>query len=173
MVLVGLVLSSEELYQSGGLAAPQSTAEDSRMIAFFDSLVQRELTDWSLSGDSSASSNDGDGRRPDSPRPGARNVALLFFDMIFFISIKKHRHFLLQTRVYNWYINQRERNIWKKKCGGAESRGVEIKLPPGAGSVITNCGSGFGPFLIFKDLKQFYRNKSWLLQTFLLFFLQF
>jgi hypothetical protein len=98
MIFVGLVLSSEELYQSGGLAAPQSTAEDSRMIAFFDSLVQRELTDWSLSGDSSPSSSDGDGRRPDSPRPGAeciflRNVALLFFDLIFFILIKKHRHF--------------------------------------------------------------------------------
>ncbi len=86
------MLSSEELYQSGGLAAPQSTAEDSRMIAFFDSLVQRELTDWSLSGDSSASSSDGDGRRPDSPLPGAE-CSLTFFDLIFFIWIKKHWHF--------------------------------------------------------------------------------
>jgi hypothetical protein len=97
VLFVGLVLSSEELYQSGGLTAPQSTAEDSRMIAFFDSLVQRELTDWSLSGDSSASSSDGDGRRPDSPRPGAecifffflRNVALLYIERIFFILKKK------------------------------------------------------------------------------------
>jgi hypothetical protein len=78
VLFVGLVLSSEELYQSGGLTAPQSTAEDSRMIAFFDSLVQRELTDWSLSGDSSASSSDGDGRRPHSPRPG---VDFFFFSL--------------------------------------------------------------------------------------------
>jgi hypothetical protein len=75
-----LVLSSEELYQSGGLTAPQSTAEDSRMIAFFDSLVQRELTDWSLSGDSSASSSDGDGRRPDSPRPGPECIFIYFLN---------------------------------------------------------------------------------------------
>jgi hypothetical protein len=86
--MVGLVLSSEELYQSGGLAAPQSTAEDSRMIAFFDSLVQRELTDWSLSDDSSASSSDGDGRRPDSPRPGPE-CSLTVIDSIFFILIRK------------------------------------------------------------------------------------
>jgi hypothetical protein len=29
-----------------------------------------------------------------------------------------------------------------KQCCGTESRGAEIKLPPGAGAEITNCGSG-------------------------------
>jgi hypothetical protein len=53
-----------------------------------------------------------------------------------------------------------------KSCGtGAESRGAEIKLPPGAGAEITNSGSGSILFLI--DLKKFYRKKSWLLKKFL------
>jgi hypothetical protein len=38
---------------------------------------------------------------------------------------------------------------------GAKSRGAEIKLPPGAGAEITDCGSGssfgFGSFLFIKD----------------------
>jgi hypothetical protein len=41
---------------------------------------------------------------------------------------------------------------------GAESRGAEIKLPPGAGAEITNCGSGFrsssGSFLFIEDVNK-------------------
>jgi hypothetical protein len=37
---------------------------------------------------------------------------------------------------------------------GAESRGAEIKLPPGAGAEITHLGSG--SFLFTTDLKKFY-----------------
>jgi hypothetical protein len=48
-------------------------------------------------------------------------------------------------------------------CGaGADSRGAEIKLPPGAG--ITNCGSGS---FLFKTNLKFYRKKLWLLKKFL------
>ena len=48
-----------------------------------------------------------------------------------------------------------------KQCCRAEGRGAEIKLPPGAGGEIMNCGSGSnsGSFLFIKDLKQFYRKK--------------
>jgi hypothetical protein len=38
------------------------------------------------------------------------------------------------------------------------NRRAEIKLPPGAGAEITNCGSGF--FLFIKDLKKCYRKKT-------------
>jgi hypothetical protein len=41
----------------------------------------------------------------------------------------------------------------KWQCYGAESRGTEIKLPPGAGAEITNCGSG--SFLFIKYLNKF------------------
>jgi hypothetical protein len=46
----------------------------------------------------------------------------------------------------------------RSQCCGAEaqSRGAEIKLPPGAGS-----------FLFIKGLKKFYRKKSWLVKKFL------
>jgi hypothetical protein len=39
--------------------------------------------------------------------------------------------------------------------------GAEIKLPPGAGAEITNCGSGSssGSFLIIKDLKEILLTK--------------
>ncbi len=43
------------------------------------------------------------------------------------------------------------------QCYGGESRGAEIKLPPGAGAEFTNCGSG--SFLFIKDLQKFYRKK--------------
>jgi hypothetical protein len=63
---------------------------------------------------------------------------------------------------------------FSQRCGaGAESRGAEIKLPPGAGAEITNCGSGSGfssgsgSFLVIKDSKKFYRKKSWLQEKFL------
>ncbi len=39
----------------------------------------------------------------------------------------------------------------------SQSRGAEIKLPLGAGAVITNCGSG--SFLFLNDFKKFYRKK--------------
>jgi hypothetical protein len=39
----------------------------------------------------------------------------------------------------------------------SRSRGDEIKLPPGAGAEITNCGSG--SFLFTPDLKKFYFKK--------------
>ncbi len=43
-------------------------------------------------------------------------------------------------------------------CGaGAKSRGAGIKLAPGAGAEITNCGSGY--FLFITDLKKFRRKK--------------
>jgi hypothetical protein len=46
----------------------------------------------------------------------------------------------------------------RHQCCGAESRGAEIKLPPGAGAEITNCGSGSssGSFLnlFIKDLQK-------------------
>jgi hypothetical protein len=52
-------------------------------------------------------------------------------------------------------------------CGaGAESRGPEIKLPPGAragaGAKITNCGSY--SFLFITDMKKLYRKKPWSLK---------
>ncbi len=53
-------------------------------------------------------------------------------------------------------------------CGaGAESRGAEIKLPPGAGAEITNWGpgSGFGSFLFTTDLKKFYRKTKKIMVT--------
>jgi hypothetical protein len=40
------------------------------------------------------------------------------------------------------------------QCCGAESRGAEIKLPPGAGAEITNRGSG--SFLFSTDMKKLY-----------------
>ncbi len=47
---------------------------------------------------------------------------------------------------------------------GAESRGAEIKLPPGDGAGITYCGSGSssgsGYFLFIKDLMKMYRKKQ-------------
>ncbi len=48
---------------------------------------------------------------------------------------------------------------FKKSVFGAESRGAENKLPPGAGAgaEIATCGSGF--FLFIKDLKKFYIEK--------------
>jgi hypothetical protein len=41
---------------------------------------------------------------------------------------------------------------------GAESRGAEIKLPPGDGAEIRTCGSG--SFLFTTDLKKFYRKNQ-------------
>jgi hypothetical protein len=52
------------------------------------------------------------------------------------------------SKINPWYLKQR--------CG------AEIKLPRGAGADITNCGSG--SFIFIKDLKKFYRKKSWLLK---------
>jgi hypothetical protein len=46
-------------------------------------------------------------------------------------------------------------------CGagaGADSRGAEIKLPPGAGAEITNFGSGSFLFTGTTDFKKFYRK---------------
>jgi hypothetical protein len=44
-------------------------------------------------------------------------------------------------------------------CGA----GAEIKLPPGAGAEITNCGSLY----LSKTLRNFIEKKSWLLKNFL------
>ncbi len=46
-----------------------------------------------------------------------------------------------------------------KQCCRAEE--PKLKLPPGAGAEITNCGSGSnsGSFLFIKDLKNFYLKK--------------
>jgi hypothetical protein len=61
------------------------------------------------------------------------------------------------------------KNIYQTSVEEPELR-AEIKLPPGAGAVIHNFGSGFssgsacGSFPILKD---FYRKKSWLLNNFL------
>ena len=53
----------------------------------------------------------------------------------------------------------------RQRCGaGAESRRAEIKLAPGAGAEITNCGSS-GSFLFITDFKNFYGIISWLLKT--------
>ena len=38
--------------------------------------------------------------------------------------------------------------------------GAEIKLPPGDGAEITKCGSSSGSFLFTTDLKKFYRQKN-------------
>jgi hypothetical protein len=48
---------------------------------------------------------------------------------------------------------------------GAESRGADIQLPPGAGAEITNCD--VGSFLFINDFKKFYRKISWFLNKFL------
>jgi hypothetical protein len=45
--------------------------------------------------------------------------------------------------------------------------GAEIKLPPGDGAEITKCGSSSGSFLFTTDLKKLYRKKSWLLKKLL------
>jgi hypothetical protein len=67
----------------------------------------------------------------------------------------------------NCFPNSRERSTGKsvfafplsvKQCCGTESRGAEIKLPPGAGAEITNCGSG-SFFLFTTDFKKFYWKK--------------
>jgi hypothetical protein len=58
---------------------------------------------------------------------------------------------LMQTNKVSWQA-------------GAESRGVETKLPPGTGAEITNCGSA--SFLFTTDLTKFYRKISWLLTKF-------
>ncbi len=63
----------------------------------------------------------------------------------------------------NCFPNSRERSTGKSVfafllsvnlCCGAESRGAKIKLPPGAGAEITNCGSG--SFLFTTDFKKLY-----------------
>jgi hypothetical protein len=56
--------------------------------------------------------------------------------------------------------------LYRNQCCGAEKPKAEIKLTPGAGAEITNCGSGSGSFLFIKDLKKFYRKKSWLQKRF-------
>jgi hypothetical protein len=59
----------------------------------------------------------------------------------------------------------REVMLTEKQCCGAKKQcwGTKIKLPPGAGAEITNCGSVFSssssPFLFTTDLKKFYRKK--------------
>jgi hypothetical protein len=44
--------------------------------------------------------------------------------------------------------------IYQCCVGGAESRGVEIKLPPGAVAEITNCSFDSVFFLFITDLKK-------------------
>ncbi len=58
--------------------------------------------------------------------------------------------------------------FWSRKQW-AESRGAEIKLPPGAGAEITNFGSGSSLFI--KDSKKFYLKKLWLYAAAVHFFL--
>jgi hypothetical protein len=69
---------------------------------------------------------------------------------------------LEKSRFYPACVCTRTREL--TQCCGAESRGAESYCLLGAGAEITNCG--FGPsstFLFIKDLKRFYRKKSWLL----------
>jgi hypothetical protein len=53
----------------------------------------------------------------------------------------------------------------------AESRRVEIKLPPGAGTKITNCGSG--SFLFVKRLEEILQKKIMVAKEFFWKLLQF
>jgi hypothetical protein len=69
-------------------------------------------------------------------------------------------HFVSSGPVGDVEVGEQVNEIYlhPQNCGraGAESRGAEIKLPPGAGAEIANCGSGSGSFLFIKDAKKFY-----------------